>query len=128
MKVQFDSLMSNAIRDAQQGQTLTPERQAVLDGMKAKMTAVITESLNWDTLEPIYVRTYRASLTQDELDGMIMFYQSPAGQAYIRKMPLIMQNVMAEMQGMIKGMQQKLAEIKKETVQQLQDLKAQGAS
>jgi uncharacterized protein len=77
----------------------------------------------------MYVRTYRASLTQDELDGMLKFYRSSAGQAFIKKMPLIMQNVMTEMQGMIKPMQQKLVEIQRQTMQELQDLKSsQGAS
>src|SRR5271157_4241236 len=92
--------LTTAMRDAQQGQTLTPERQAILDRMQTKMTAVLNQSLNWDALQPIYVNTYKASLTQDELDGIISFYQSSAGQAYTKKMPLIMQNVMAEMQGL----------------------------
>jgi len=129
VKDQFDSMMTVATRDAQQGQTLTPERQAVLDRMKAKMAAVINQSLNWDDLESMYVRTYRASLSQDELNGMLEFYKSPAGQAYVKKMPLIMQNIMAEMQGMLKTMQQKMAEIQKQALQELKDLKAsQGAS
>jgi hypothetical protein len=129
VKAQSDSIMSNALRDAQQGQALTPERQAVLDRMKAKMAAVIDQSLDWNDLEPMYVRTYRASLTQDELDGIIKFYKSSAGQAYIKKMPLIMQHVMTEMQGLIKPMQQKLVEIQKETMQELKGLKtSQGAS
>ena len=35
-----------------------------------------------------------------------------------------MQNVMVEMQGMLKPMQDKLAEIQKQTIQELKDLKA----
>jgi hypothetical protein len=129
VRLQMDSLMGNAMRDALQGQTLTPERQAVLDRMKAKMVTVINQSLNWDDLEPMYVRTYRASLTQDELDGMLNFYTSPAGQAYIKKMPVIMQNIIAEMQGMIKPMQHKMVEIQRQAIQELKDLKtSQGAS
>jgi hypothetical protein len=124
MKAQVDSMIAAGMHAAQQGQALTPERQAVLDRMKSKMAAVITESLSWESLEPIYIRTYRASLTQDELDGMIAFYASAPGQAYIHKIPVIMQNVMVEMQGMLKPMQDKLAEIQKQTIQELKDLKA----
>src|ERR1700685_4656814 len=61
VKIQMDSLMASAMRDALQGQTLTPERQAVLDRMKAKMVDLINQTLNWSDLEPMYVRTYRAS-------------------------------------------------------------------
>jgi uncharacterized protein len=125
MKAQVDSMIAAGMQAAQQqGQTLTPERQAIVDRMKTKMTAVISETLNWEFLEPIYIRTYRASLTQDELDGMIAFYASAPGQAYIHKIPVIMQNVMVEMQGMLKPMQVKLAEIQKQTIQELKDLKA----
>jgi uncharacterized protein len=124
MKGQFDSMIAAGMQAAQQGQTLTPERQAILDRMKTEMAAVIAETLNWEYLEPIYIRTYRASLTQDELDGMVAFYASAPGQAYIHKMPLIMQNAMAEMQGMLKPMQVKLAEIQKQTLQELKDLNA----
>jgi hypothetical protein len=128
-KAQMDKFMANAMHDAQQGQTMTPERQAILDGMRAKMAAAVNETLNWDTMLPLYVRAYQASLTQRELDGIIDFYQSPAGQAYTNKMPLIMQNVMSEMQGIMKPLQQKLVEIQKETTQELKDLKAsQGGS
>jgi uncharacterized protein len=124
MKVQVDSMIAAGIQAAQQGQTLTPERQAILDRMKTKMAAVITETLSWESLEPIYIRTYRASLTQDELDGMIAFYASAPGQAYIHKMPAIMQNTMVEIQGMLKPMQEKLAEIQKQTIQEMKALKA----
>jgi uncharacterized protein len=124
MKAQFDSMIAAGMQAAQQGQPLSPERQAIVDRMKTKMMAVMTETLNWDYLEPIYIRTYRASLTQDELDGMIAFYASAPGQAYIHKIPVIMQNVMVEMQGMLKPMQEKLAEIQKQTIQELKDLKA----
>jgi uncharacterized protein len=129
MKGQMDGFMNNAMHSAQQSQTMTPERQAILDRMRDKMTAAVNESLNWDTMLPMYVRIYQASLTQRELDGIIDFYQSPAGQAYTKKMPLIMQNVMSEMQGMMKPLQQKLVEIQKEATQELKDLKAsQGGS
>lgn len=124
MKAQFDSMMTAGMQAAQQGQTLTPERQAIVDRMKTKINAVLTETLNWEYLEPIYIRTYRASLTQDELDGMIAFYASAPGQAYIHKIPVIMQNVVLEMQGLLKPMQEKLAEIQKQTMQELKDLKA----
>jgi uncharacterized protein len=129
MKGQMDGFMNNAVRSAQQSQTITPERQAILDRMREKMAAAVNESLNWDNLLPMYVRIYQTSLTQRELDGIIDFYQSPAGQAYTKKLPLIMQNVMSEMQAMMKPLQQKLAEIQKEATQELKDLKAsQGGS
>jgi hypothetical protein len=122
MKGQMNGLMGNAMHDAVKNQTVTPERQAILDRMAAKMSAVVTDMMNWDNLMPIYLRTYRASFTQDEIDGVIKFYKSPAGKAYTKKLPVAMQNVMVEMQGLIKPMQEKMAAIQKESIQELKDL------
>jgi hypothetical protein len=122
MKGQINTMMGNAIHDAVRNQTVTPERQAILDRMAAKMSAVATDMINWDQLMPIYLRTYRESFTQDEIDGVIKFYKSPAGKAYTKKLPVAMQNVFVEMQGSIKAMQEKMLAIQKESLQELKEL------
>lgn len=123
MKGQMNAMMNTAMQNATKGQTITPERQAVLDRMAAKMSAVVTDILNWDDLLPIYMRTYRDSFTQDEIDGVIKFYKSPAGRAYLKKLPLVMQNLMGEMQGFMKTVQDKMQTVQKESMQELKDLK-----
>jgi hypothetical protein len=126
MKGQMSTMMNMAMQNATQGQTLTPERQAIIDRMAAKMSAVLTDMLNWDDLLPVYLRTYRDSFTQDEIDGAIKFYKSAAGQAYVKKMPLVLQNVMREMQVFVKPTQDKILAIQKEAIQELRDLQNQG--
>ena len=123
VKGQMTAMMNAATQNATKGQTITPERQAILDRMSAKMSAVGTDLMNWDELLPIYLRTYRAAFTQDEIDGVIKFYKSPAGKAYVNKLPVVMQNLMGEMQGFIKTIQDKMMVIKKESAQELKDLK-----
>jgi len=123
MKGQMTAMMNSAMQNATKDQTITAERQAILDRMSAKMSAVVTDMLNWDDLLPMYLRTFRASFTQDEIDGVIKFYKSPAGRAYVNKLPLVMQNLMGEMQGFVKTMQEKMAAIQKESMQELKDLK-----
>jgi hypothetical protein len=127
MKGQINALMNNSIHDAVKNQTITPERQAILDRMAAKMSAVATDMMNWDQLMPIYLRTYRASFTQDEIDGVNKFYKSAAGKAYTKKLPVAMQNVMVEMQGLIKPMQEKMAAIQKESLKELKELQDRDA-
>ena len=122
MKGQMSAVMNNAMQNAMKGQTITPERQAILDRMAAKMSAVVGEMLNWDALLPIYLRTYRDSFTQDEIDGAIKFYKSAAGRAYVKKLPLVMQNVMREMQGFMQPAQEKMMAIQRESMQELKDL------
>ncbi|HSZ09811.1 MAG TPA: DUF2059 domain-containing protein [Steroidobacteraceae bacterium] len=123
MKGQMTALMNTAMQNATKGQTITPERQAVLDRMAANISSVVTDMLNWDDLLPMYLRTYRAAFTQDEIDGVIKFYKSPAGKAYVNKLPAVMQNLMGEMQGFMRTVQEKIQAVQKESLQELKDLK-----
>jgi uncharacterized protein len=123
VKAQMTGMMNTAMQNATRGQTITPERQAILDRTAAKLTAVVTDTMNWDDLLPMYLRTFRAAFTQDEIDGAIKFYKSPAGKAYVKKMPVVMQNVMQEMPALMKPVQEKILAIQKESIQELKDLK-----
>jgi uncharacterized protein len=126
VKGQMTTMMNTTMQNATRSQTITPERQAVLDRMATRMSAVVTDMMNWDDMLPMYLRTFRAAFTQDEIDGVIKFYKSPAGKAYIKKMPVVMQNVMQEMPQFIKPVQEKMAAIQKESIQELKDLKDKG--
>jgi uncharacterized protein len=121
VKGQMSTLMNNAMQNAMQGQTLTPKRQAIVDRMATQMSAAMGEMLNWDNLMPMYLRIYRDSFTQDEIDGVIKFYKSPAGQAYVKKLPVVMQSVMREMQGFMKPALEKIQAIQKESLQELKN-------
>jgi hypothetical protein len=124
IKVQVNSMVSAAQQQAAQSKPLTPERQAIIDRMQTRMQAALDEMLNWQSLEAMYVRIYRASFTQDELDGMMAFYRTAAGQALINKMPVVTQNLMNEVQGQVKPMQEKIQQIQREATQELKDLPA----
>ena len=43
--------------------------------------------MTWDKLRPLYVRIYQESFTQEEIDGLIVFYESPAGIAFVERWP-----------------------------------------
>ncbi len=125
MKAQMSAAVNTAVQDAIKGQTLTPERQAIIDRMAAKMSVVVAGTLNWDDLLRIYLRRYRDSFTQDEIDGAIKFYKSAAGQ-YVAKLPLDMQSVAREMQVFLKPAQEKILAIQKESLQELKALQNKG--
>ncbi len=46
--------------------------------------------MDWDKLKPEYAQLYMETFTQEEVDGLLAFYRSPAGRAMIEKMPLLM--------------------------------------
>ena len=118
---QIGGMIQQGINQSTQGQQVTPAQQAAIDKYKASTVAVMREELSWAKIEPMYIRIYQNSLNQEEIDGMIAFYKTPAGQAVVKKMPTLMQQIMAEMPAMIGPLMQKMQPL----AQQLQaDMKA----
>jgi hypothetical protein len=117
---QMSAFMKQTMQQATQGQKITPEIQKDIDKRESEMTALFRELLDWNKLEPMYVRIYQKSLSQQEVDGMIGFYKTAAGQAVINKMPLVLQNTMSEMQQMMGPVLQRVQTMQQEVVAELQ--------
>jgi uncharacterized protein len=124
MKSQLDATIASSMKEASQGQVITPERQAVLDRMHAKMVAAFDDSFNADAMQMLTTRIYQATYTQDEVDGLIAFYKTPAGQALVNKNPLLMQNAMVEMRALMRPLIQQIRQIKNEGEQEIRALPA----
>jgi len=128
LKEQVNAMVSASMQQALRGKKMTPEVQAVIGRMQAKMLATADQMLSWDVLKPIYLRTYRESFTQDEMDSIIAFYKTPGGQALIKKMPTVMKNALGEILAMIAPMQQKFQQIQREALDELNALPATPAT
>jgi|HubBroStandDraft_5_1064220.scaffolds.fasta_scaffold381492_1 hypothetical protein len=124
MKPQMDAMINSSIKEASEGHTITPERQAVLDRMRDKMVAAYGDLMNAQAMQMVMLRVYQATYTQDEVDGLIAFYKTPAGQALINKSPLMMQNMMDEMRQLMRPLTQRIMQIKNEGEQEMKALPA----
>ena len=75
-------------------------RQAA-EEMQKKMMELMATKLSWDKLKPAYIKLYAETLTEEEVDGAVAYYRSPAGQSFLKKMPLLTQKSMVMVQGMM---------------------------
>ncbi|GAB3381229.1 DUF2059 domain-containing protein [Lysobacter fragariae] len=116
---QVDAMMQQSMQQATQGQELTPKQQEILSKMQGKVIALLKSEMTWESMEPIFLDVYRKTFTQGEVDGMLSFYRSPAGQAVIAKMPQVMQHTMQAMQGRMGQMMPKLQALQEETFAEL---------
>jgi hypothetical protein len=116
---QMDTMLQQTIRQVTQGRKVPPKIQKDIDQRQAEMMAMLKDMLDWKKLEPMYVRVYQKSFTQQEVDGMIAFYRTPAGQAVITKMPVVMQNTMNEMQEMMTPVIQKMQKMQQDVTAEL---------
>lgn len=107
------------MQQAMAGYTPTAEQQAVIDDMGQKMAALIKQEMRWEVIEPKMVDLYRQSFTEEEVAGMLAFYKTPAGQAVIKKMPLVMQRSIAMMQEIMSPMMPKMQAIVRDAMRTL---------
>ncbi len=94
-----EEALRNGMQQAAASRPMSDEQRRALDTLPRRMAQVIREELSWELMRPGMVQIYRETLSQDEVNGLINFYKTPAGQALITKMPLIMQRSMAYTQG-----------------------------
>lgn len=104
----LEQTMRQAMDQAAGPKPPSAEQKRVLDAAPKQFMKVIKEELSWATLKPVYVQIYQESFTQEELDGLIAFYRSPAGHAFIEKMPAVMQKSMAYTQSRIAPLMEKM--------------------
>jgi uncharacterized protein len=106
----MEQLMLQGMRQGIGERSLTPQQQRAVEQMPAKLMAVLREELNWASLKPQFVQLYVETFEQDEIDGLIAFYRSPAGEAFVNKMPVVMQKSMqisqAQLQQVLPRMRQ----------------------
>ena len=104
----LDQTMHQSMVAATQGQTLSAEQQRVFDTTSSKFSQIIREEMSWAKMQPLYVQIYRESFTEEEIAGLLAFYTSPAGVAYIEKIPVVLQKSMVIMQARMAPMREKM--------------------
>lgn len=115
-----DGSMQAFFRKRMEGRKLTDEQQKLLDDMRTKILQIVREELNWADMEPVYIEMYRKNFTQGEVDGMLAFYRTSAGQALITKLPGVLQQTLQVTQNKMQTMLPRLMAVQKETAEKLE--------
>jgi uncharacterized protein len=90
--------MRRGMEEALEGKPPTPDQQRAMDQISTKYEKAFRDSMAWDKMRPLYIQVYRETFTQGEIDGLIAFYKSPTGAAFIDKMPTVLQKTQGLMQ------------------------------
>ena len=72
--------MKQLLGDIPVSDDLTQEQQKLFETFQIKMYLLIDTRLSWDTLKSEYADIYTESYTEEELNQLISFYESPLGQ------------------------------------------------
>ena len=73
-----------------------------------KTMSMVQSEMGWDKMKSEYARAFAETFSPEEVKGLIAFYSSPAGQAYLDKQPLLMEKTMAISQQKMMGLMPKI--------------------
>jgi uncharacterized protein len=114
--------MQNAMRQSMAGQLSPADADRLFNAVMPRVDAVIREELGWAKLKPDFAKIYAETFTQQEIDGLIAFYEGPLGSALVEKMPQLTQRSMALMQQRMPAVMQKAMQVAREEAARVQPL------
>jgi hypothetical protein len=83
------------------------------------MVAVMKEELDWSIVEPLLVQSYQSTFTQEEVNAMLKFYDSPIGQSVGAKLPTVNQQMSQLTQQRMRDIIPKLVAVQKDMAERL---------
>lgn len=98
----------------------TPEQQKLTVDYLRKVSALSMDAVGWDKVRPVLVQSYAETFTDAELDAIIVFYKSPAGESIVANTPELSQKTVSMVQASIKDLQPKLAQLTQDYATQMQ--------
>lgn len=78
----MQSSIPTGIRDSQ-------DKATDIGELQNRVFALMKEKLTYANMKPDYVRLYDETFSAGEIAGILAFYKTPAGQAYLDKLPLL---------------------------------------
>jgi len=115
---QTERMMRGMAQQSIGSRPLTDAEVRSLDSTVSKTVALMKSEMSWEKLKPEFVRLYVNTFTEEELNSLIEFYGSPTGQAFIRKMPAIIQGSMEISQSQMKRLMPQMMKIVQESARQ----------
>jgi hypothetical protein len=116
------------LKDELKGMHLTPAQGHVIERTRVKIWSLIHNEINWQSVEPLYVDAYQKTYTQREVDALVAFFRSPAGQAFQAKSPALEKRLTGSVKGKLVSLWPKLDELRREMVKQVIELKPKAQS
>lgn len=85
-----------------------PKHAQQMQQYMAEVNALVRTELSWDKLEEPMIALYGSVFSETELQDIIAFYQSDAGQKMLKRQPELMQGTMVMMQQQMQQLMPKM--------------------
>jgi uncharacterized protein len=98
----------------------SPEQLARVQEVMDKLMDLVKAKMAWARLRPDFIKAYSDLYTDEEIDGMLAFYESPAGRGFIDKLPQLTQKTIAISQAQMGDLMPEIQRIVAESLQKKQ--------
>jgi hypothetical protein len=122
MYAQLDGVFETAMRQALGDTQLTPSQTKIAQDAQAEVIGLIKREMAWEKFEPTMIEVYRTNFTEEEVQGMLKFYESDIGRSMVAKMPAVMQSSMQMTQERMGTMMPEMQAIQRRMLERLQEL------
>jgi hypothetical protein len=87
---------------------ISEKEKPAFDKYMKKVGDLLVKEMNWEAIKEPMIEIYSKHFTEEEVKGLISFYQSNLGKSMTKKMPLIMQDSMLVSQDLMKDFMPKI--------------------
>jgi len=90
MWVQMEALFNQMLHDLDP----LPENNAIIQKYNKELVTLLQKEMSWEKMEPEVRHIYVQNFTTEEITKLAEFYESDVGQAFVKRMPVVMQESM----------------------------------
>jgi len=98
IKVVFEQMKSAQIAQLRKNVDVPTQDTSAAEEIQTRIMDLIASNMSFEKLKPTMIKAYMDVFTEDEIDGILGFYQSPAGRAMLEKSPQVMIRMMGATQ------------------------------
>ena len=102
--------------------SFTPAQEKLINEYIDQVQSITRSAVSWEKIKPTLIQVYTETYTDQELDGIITFYRSPAGQAMIAKSPQLMNKTVQLVQSQMGEVQPQLVQANQEFSRKMKEL------
>jgi hypothetical protein len=122
MYAQLDGMFETAMKQSLGNTELTPAQTKIAQETQGEVIALVKREMAWEKFEPMMIEVYRTNFTEEEVQGMLKFYESDVGRSMVVKMPAVMQSTMQLTQQRMGSLVPEMQAIQRKMVERLQEL------
>jgi uncharacterized protein len=122
MTQQMTTRMKTMAAQQTANRNVNPVQQKTIDDYIQQIQSITRSAVAWDKVKGPITQNYVETYTDEELDGIIAFYRSPAGQALINKSPQLMAKTMQLVQTQMTEVEPQIRQANEDFARKMKEL------